>query len=134
MELLGADLVHGADDAAQHVVEAMVAARALDGLHVARLGDHADGGAVARGVRADVARLARGVAEADGAEVYLLLDLEDGLRQAAGLLGIGLKQVVRNALGRLGTNARQPAQLVQQPLERTPVVWGGAHPRRAPGC
>ena len=30
MQLLGADFVHGADHAAQHVVQAMIAARALD--------------------------------------------------------------------------------------------------------
>ena len=53
VELLGADLVHGADDAAEHVVETVVAAGALDGRHVARLRDHADAGAVARGILAD---------------------------------------------------------------------------------
>ena len=37
MQLLGTDLVHGADHAAQHMVEAVVAARALNRLDVARL-------------------------------------------------------------------------------------------------
>lgn len=39
----------------------------------------------------------------------LLLNLQDGLGQAARLLGVSLEQVIGDALGRLGTNARQAA-------------------------
>ena len=47
----------------------------------------------------------------------LLFDLQNGLGQTTGLLGIGLEQVIGNALGRLGTNARQAAQLIEQFLQ-----------------
>ena len=142
VQLLGANLVHGTDHAAQYVVEAVVAARALDRLHVARLADDADRGAVAARVLADVALLARGVREAHGAEVHLLLDLEDRAGKAPCLLGVGLEQVVRDALGRLRADAREPAQLVQKTLQRVAVVCLAVHsldrvlprPRKGPGC
>ena len=47
VKLLGTDLVHGRDDAPEHVVEAVVRTRALDGAHVTRLGHDADDAAVA---------------------------------------------------------------------------------------
>ena len=142
VQLVGADLVHGADDAAEHVIEAAIRARALDRLHVARLADDADHGAVAAQVLADVALLARGVREAHGAEVHLLLDLEDRAGKAPCLLGVGLEQVVRDALSRLRADAREPAQLVQKTLQRVAVVCLAVHsldrvlprPRKGPGC
>jgi hypothetical protein len=110
---------------AQHVVQPVERSGALDGLHVARLRHHADATAVARGVVAHVAVLARGVVEADRAEVHLLLHPQDGVRQAARGLRVCLQQVVRDALGRLGPNARQPAQLVKQALQRAAVARRG---------
>ena len=117
MQLLGTNLVHGADHAAQYVVEAVVAARTLDRLDVARLAHHADAGGIAHRVLADGALVGRGVVKAAAAKVDLLLDLQDGLGQAARLLGVGLQQVIGDALGRLGTNARQTAQLIEQFLQ-----------------
>ena len=115
-QLLGPDLIHGADDAAQHMVQAAIRAGALDGRDVARLAHHADAGAVARHVLADRALVVRGVVEAAAAKVHLLLHLQDGMRQATGLLGIGLEEVIGDALGRLGADAREPAQLIEKNL------------------
>ena len=135
VQLLGADLVHGADHAAQHMVEAVVAARALNRLDVARLANHADAGGIAHRVLADGALVGRGVVKATAAKVHLLLDLQDGLGQAAGLLGIGLEQVIGDALGRLGTNARQAAQLIEQFLQTVIRTHIYACLRTAcPGC
>lgn len=92
----------------------MEGTRPLDRRDVSRLGDDADARLVAARVLADVAALARGVAEADGAEVDLLLDVENRLGKAAGLLGVRAEDVVGDALGALGANARKPAQLIEQ--------------------
>ena len=45
--------------------------------------------------------------------MHFLLNLQDGLGQAARLLGVSLQQVVGDALGRFGANARQAAQLIE---------------------
>ena len=74
--------------------------------------------------------------------MHLLLDLEDRVGKAPGLLGVGLKQVVRDALGRLRADARKPAQLIQKALQRVAVVCLIVHsldrvperPRKGPGC
>ena len=117
VQLLGPNLVHGADHPAEHVVEAMVAARALDSRDVARLAHHADARGIARGILADGALVGGGVVEAPAAEVHLLLHHQDGVGQAARLLGVRLQQVVGNALGALGANARQAAQLIEKNLQ-----------------
>ena len=135
VQLLGTNLVHGTDHAAQYVVETVVAARALDRLDVARLAHHADASGVAHRILADGALVGRGVVKATAAKVDLLLNLQDGLGQAAGLLGIGLEQVIGDALGRLGTNARQTAQLIEQFLQTVIRTHIYACLRTAcPGC
>lgn len=117
MQLLRADLVDGADDPSEHVVQAAIAPGPLDRRDVARLGDHADARRVARRVPADGALVLGRVVEAPAAEVHLLLDRQDGVGQAAGLLDIGFQQIVRDALRRLGPDARKPAQLVEEDLQ-----------------
>ena len=135
VQLLGANLVHGTDHAAQYVVEAVVAARALDRLDIARLAHHANASGIAHRVLADGALVGRGVVKAAAAKVDLLLDLQDGLGQAARLLGVGLQQVIGDALGRLGTNARQTAQLIEQFLQTVVGTHIYACLRTAcPGC
>ena len=135
VQLLGANLVHGTDHAAQYVVEAVVAARALDRLDIARLAHHANASGIAHRVLADGALVGRGVVKAAAAKVDLLLDLQDGLGQAARLLGVGLQQVIGDALGRLGTNARQTAQLIEQFLQTVICTHIYACLRTAcPGC
>ena len=91
MQLLRTDLVHGADHAAEHVVQAVVAARALDGGHITRLANHADARAIAHAVHADGALVGRSVVKATAAEVHVLFHIEDGLRQTACLLGVGFE-------------------------------------------
>ena len=135
VQLLGTDLVHGADHAAQHVVEAVVAARALNRLDIARLTHHADAGGVAHRVLANGALVSGGVIKAAAAKMHFLLNLQNGLGQAAGLLGIGLEQVVGDALGRLGANARQATQLIEQFLQAMVGTHIYACLRTAcPGC
>ena len=114
VQLLGANLVHGTDHAAQYVVETVVAARALNRLDIARLAHHANASGVAHRILTDGALVGRGVVKAAAAKVNLLLNLQDGLGQAARLLGVSLQQVIGDALGRLGANARQAAQLIEQ--------------------
>ena len=48
--------------------------------------------------------------------MHLLLDGEDGVCQATRLLNVGFQQVIRDALSRLGTNARKSAQLIKKNL------------------
>ena len=65
----------------------------------------------------------------------LLLYLQNGLGQAARLLGVGLQQVVGDALGRLGANARQATQLIEQFLQAMVGTHIYARLRTAcPGC
>ena len=46
----------------------------------------------------------------------LALHHEDGVRQAASLLGVGLEKVIGDTLGALGTDARKAAQLIEKDL------------------
>ena len=135
VQLLGTNLVHGTDHAAQYVVETVVAARALNRLDIARLAHHANASGIAHRILADGALVGRGVVKAAAAKVNLLLNLQDSLGQAARLLGIGLEQVIGDALGRLGTNARQTAQLIEQFLQTVIRTHIYACLRTAcPGC
>ena len=68
----------------------------------------------------------KGIAEADGAEVDLPLHVQDRAREPTRRLGVGLQDVVGDALGGLGADARKPPQLVKQSLER-PAVVGFRH-------
>ena len=85
----GLHAVERAEGAAQHVVEAVELARALDGDDVGRLLDDADEARLAARVGADGAQLAFGEVEALPAEPDLLLDLGDGRRQRQDLLPAG---------------------------------------------
>jgi hypothetical protein len=117
------------------MVQAMVAARALDCLDVARLAHHANASGVAHRILADGALVGRGVVKAAAAKVNLLLNLQNGLGQAARFLGIGLEQVIGDALSRLGANARQAAQLIEQFLQAMVGTHIYARLRTAcPGC
>ena len=117
MQLLGTDFVHRADHTAQHMIEAVIAARTLDRAHITRLAHHANPLRIARGILADAAFVRSCVIEAATAEMHLLLDFQDSLGQATCLLGIGLEQVVRDALGALGTDPRKAPQLIKQLLQ-----------------
>ena len=113
----------------------MVAARALDRLDIAWLAHHANAGGITHRILANGALVGRSVVKATAAKVDLLLDLQDGLGQAAGLLGIGLEQVIGDALGRFGTNTRQATQLIEQFLQTVIRTHIYARLRTAcPGC
>ena len=64
------------------------------------------------------AELALGDVEAPRAEADPLLDLDDRPGEAVGLFLVDLEQVERHALGRLGTDAGQAAEAVDQLLDR----------------
>src|SRR5690606_1905294 len=118
-QLVGADPLDRADRPLQHVVPAVELAGLLDRHQVAGLLDHADDAGVTAGVGADAALLALGDVEAGAAERHLLLDLGDGPGQAQGVLRVDLQQVEGDALGRLGPDAGEAAQLVDQVLDGT---------------
>lgn len=46
----------------------------------------------------------------------LALHHENGVRQAARLLGVGLEKVIGDTLSALGTDARKAAQLIEKDL------------------
>ena len=113
----------------------MVAARALNRLDIARLAHHANASGIAHRILADGALVGRGVVKTAAAKVNLLLNLQDGLGQATRFLGIGLEQVIGDALSRLGANARQAAQLIEQFLQAMVGTHIYARLRTAcPGC
>ena len=79
--------------------------------------DHADDARVAGGIQADGAQLLLGEVEALTAEAHDFLDLDEGMGERQRLLGRELQQVERQALRGLGTDARQLAQFVYEPLD-----------------
>jgi len=111
------DALDRADRAAEHVIAAAELAGLLDREDVLRLLDHAQHGLVAPGVAADPALVSLGDVEADPAEPHLVLDLEQDLGQPTHVGLIGLKQVERDPLGALGTDAGESAELVDEVLD-----------------
>ena len=95
--------------------------RALDRDHVAGLLDHADQPGVAARVLAELAARALGQVEAHLAQADLLGDLADGVGERERLVVVGAQQVERKPLGRPGADARQLAQLGDEPLDRRGV-------------
>ena len=116
-QLVGSDAVDRRDRAAEHVVAAAELAGALDRDDVLVLLDHAQHARVAPRVAADPALLVLGDVEADAAELHLRLDLDQHVGEPAYVGGVGLQQVERDPLRALGTDARQPAELVDQVLD-----------------
>jgi len=102
----------------EDVVEATIAAGALDGEHIEGLLDHADDRAVAAGVLAVSAGVGLGDIHALGTEADALFDVEDGLGKCSGFLFAGAKDVVSKPLGRLGADTRQPVEGLHQALNR----------------
>ena len=94
-------------------------ARLLHRHDVAWVLDHADRRPVPAVVQADRAQLALGHVEAADAQRHALLHGHDGIGQAQGVLGRHLEEMESDALGRLGTDARKPAELVDEGLQRT---------------
>ena len=89
----------------QHVVEAAVDARALERRHVEGLFHDADLAVVTRRVGAEGARVPFRHVETDRAEHDALLDLDDGLGQAARLFLGQAQHKIGQALSGLRPNA-----------------------------
>src|SRR5450759_3420987 len=89
----------------------------LDRHNVLGLLDDTDAGQVATRVKADAALLGLGDVATDAAEADLVLDLHQCIDESPHIDGISLQQMERNALCALGTDARQPAELVDEVLD-----------------
>jgi len=71
----------------QYVIDAVVAARFLNGGDVGRFFDHADQALIAHGVGAEAARVNVSDVVADAAKAQVLLDLADGGGQILSIFG-----------------------------------------------
>jgi len=100
------------------VVAALELAGALHGEHVLGLLHHADQRGVAAGVGAVAAALRGRDVPAHLAEPHALLDLLQHVLQPRHVRGIRGEQVERDPLRALGPDAGQPAELVDQVLDR----------------
>ena len=105
------DAVHGRDDAAQHVVEAAILARVLDGEHAAYVFHHADGRGVAQRVGTDVAHVRVGDVVAHAAVFHLVAQARQALAEGVHRRAVLAQQVEREAQGRLAADARQAGKL-----------------------
>src|SRR5262245_16380265 len=120
-QVLRADPVDGADGTTQNMVTAAVFADFLDGRHVLRLLDHADHRRVAARVPADPALLLLGHVAAYPSEPAPLGHTYQHGGEAAHVGRVGAQQVKRDALGALGPDAGQPAELIDEALDHSLV-------------
>ena len=131
-DVIRADMTHRRERAVKHMVQAAVLLCALEGDHVARVCHDADGLLVARLVRADRALLAvREVLTAFAGE-GLFLRLTDGAREALRVLLWHIEHMERQTLRALLTDAGQPGELLDQPLDRWCEVIHYSRPPRPP--
>ncbi len=130
LQLLGSDSLERAHRPEQHVVAAVELAGALDGDDVARLLDDAHDPWVAPVVGAERAELGVGDVEAAGTEADPCLGFADRPGQAGDIVAGDLEQVEGDPLRRLRADAGQPAELVDQRLDRRGV--GAGHVRHIP--
>ena len=114
LDVAGADAVHGRDEAAQHVVQAMVLVGILDAHHVLDILDDADGARVTRRVAADGAHLGLADVVAHLAIAYLAAHLDDRLAKVNRLLLVLLEQMQYQAQGRFAPDARQLGELTDR--------------------
>src|SRR5262249_53221323 len=120
-QVLRADPVNGADRTTQDMVSAAKFADLLDGRNVLGLLDDADHRRVPARVLADPALLFHGHVAAHPAEPDLLGDLDQHRGEPAHVGRVGAQQVKRDALGALGPDPRQPAELVDEVLDHSVV-------------
>ena len=114
-----ADAIHGRDESAQHMVEAVVLVGVLDAHHVLDVLDDADGRGVTRGVAADGAHLGLADVVAHLAVTDLAPQPDDGLAKVDGLLLVLFEQMQHQPQGGLSPDAGQLGELAdcrfQQP-------------------
>ena len=118
LDVTGADAVHGRNEAAQHVVQAMVLVGVLDAHHVLDVLDDADGRGVTRGVAADGAHLGLADVVAHLAVTDLAPQPDDGLAKVDGLLLVLLEQMQHEAQGGLSPDARQLGELADRRFQQ----------------
>ncbi len=117
-QLVGTDAVDRRQRAAEDVVDAGELAAALDGEHIEGLLDNAQHGLVAARVRAHRAEIALGDEVAAAARPHPVMQVAKRRGQSSGGLRRRAHAVEGQPLGRLGTDAGQPAELRGQPLDR----------------
>jgi len=120
LALDGADAIDRGQMAHQHEVQAPIAAGGLDGEQVGRGFHHTHPLAVAARVATDDAQVLLGEVAAALAAAHLLGSADKCRGQAHGALAMALQQVQRHALGRLGADAGQTAQGVDQFIDNGP--------------
>src|SRR5688572_15671589 len=96
------------------MIEAFVAACALDRDDIERLFNHTDHAAIAPIIATNRARLDISNVETDRAELYRLFHVADCVGQLQRDLLRGSEQIERQALRRLGPDARQPSELLDE--------------------
>src|SRR3954451_7344977 len=135
-EVVRADSFDRRDRTAEHVVATAELAGALDSDDVLRLLDDTDDGRVAPWVAADAALLALRHVAAHDAEADLVLAFGECRYQPAYVAVFRGEQVERDALRALGPDAGQPAELVDEVLNRSFVhrvaVYRPGRPRPPP--
>ena len=98
----------------------------LDRHDVSRFLDDADHRAIAPLIQAELTQLTFGDVEAATTPGDLLLDLDDRRCESARVFRRDPQDVERDALGRLGSDARKPTELIDQALDRAGVDRGHA--------
>jgi hypothetical protein len=106
-QMLGADPVQWRKRSVKNVVDAVVAARLLDGCDVGRLFHDTDQALITRGAAAIHARINVGNIAADRAEVETRFYLTNSFRQQLGIFIAGAKDMEGEPLRRLATDAWQ---------------------------
>ena len=122
LDVVGADAIERRQRAEQHVIASAELAGALHGQQIVRLLHHAQHAVVAPEIRADPAGILVGDVEADAAVDDALLDRDQRRRQLAHLVGGPLEEKEGQPLGRLGSDAGQALERLDQPRHRLRIV------------
>ena len=110
----GPDAVDRRNGSVQHVIDAVVVARLLDGGDVGRLFDHADEPLIAGRAGTIDAGINVGDVVADRAQAQAGLDVVDGSGEGVGVVFAGAQNMERQPLRRLAANAGKFLELVNQ--------------------
>ncbi len=130
-EFFRTDAVQRRQVPVQHVVQALKAARAVDGLHVGRALDHAQQAAVALRRAAQGAHVEFGQVAALLATADPLHGIQQHLPQAPAAVAVAHQQVKRHAPRRFRADARQALQGLRQRVDQ---ALGHAGVRTAGSC
>ena len=122
--------VHGRNHAAQHVIQALEFAHALDGVYIAWVAHHTNYVPAALGIRAQFAQLRVRIIPAHRASVYLLFRVENRHGKVAHARLVQGEDMERQPLRSLLADAREPRELPGQPFNR----FNGHGIRTGPAC